>query len=332
MVDLRHYLGSMLMCGFSGTTLPDDFRTLLGTDSLGGVILFARNYVNRKQLSVLTHEVHSLAPSPVLLAVDQEGGRVVRFAGNFPSYPSPRYYGLRHDLPGLRLATMQTARHLRMVGVNLNLVPVCDLAPQDTSHVIHSRSYSDNPEELAEAVAIQINCLSEHGLLTCAKHFPGLASAYGDPHTTISRSNQSLDDFRKHDYLPFQAAITAGVDMVMITHLLAPQVDPNAIATFSKVLVDQELRQQLGFAGLVITDDLLMAGALEGISPAQAGIRAILAGSDVLIYGDLSGTILDVRDEIVQAAESNPELAQRLRQSSERVCRLKHERLDKQGA
>ncbi len=331
MADLRCCLGSMLVCGFDGGALPDDFRTLLQANSLGGVILFARNYSNGAYLSELTTQIHSLSEIPVLLAVDQEGGRVVRFAGDFPAYPSPRYYGLRRDAEGLLTTTARTAEHLHKAGVNLNLIPVCDLAPDDPVHVIHSRSYSSDPEEMADMVRLQIKCLRDQGVLSCAKHFPGLASAYGDPHHVVSRSDQSLADFRQRDYIPFRAAIDAQVDMIMVTHLLAPQIDAKAIATFSSVFVRQELREYLGFAGLVITDDLLMAGALEGVSAAEAGIKAVLAGSDLLIYGDLSDNIILVTEEITQAAASDPALAQRLEESSDRIQRFKLERMKAQG-
>jgi beta-N-acetylhexosaminidase len=327
MSDLRSCLGSMLVCGFEGISLPPDLRILLQANSLGGVILFARNYSNAAHLSQLTAQVHSLSESPVLLAVDQEGGRVVRFAGDFPTYPSPHYYGLRRDAEGLLSASARTAEHLHKVGVNLNLIPVCDLAPDDAAHVIHSRSYSSDPEEMADMVRRQIECLREQWMLSCAKHFPGLASAYGDPHLMVSRSDQSLADFRQRDYTPFRAAIDAGVDMIMVTHLLAPRIDADAIATFSNVFVRQELRDYLGFGGLVISDDLLMAGALEGISATEAGIKAILAGSDLLIYGDLSDNIIPVTEAITQAAASDRTLAHRLEESSDRIQRFKLERL-----
>ncbi|TFH65743.1 MAG: hypothetical protein E4G91_01395 [Candidatus Zixiibacteriota bacterium] len=116
-----------------------------------------------------------------------------------------------------------------------------------------------------------------------------------------------------------------------MTHLLAPKIDAKAIATFSGVFVRQELREYLGFAGLVITDDLLMAGALEGVSAAEAGIKAILAGSDLLIYGNLSDNIIPVTEAITQAAAADPALAQRLEESSDRIQRFKLERLKAQG-
>jgi beta-N-acetylhexosaminidase len=321
----------MLVCGFDGGVLPDDFRTQLQANSLGGIILFARNYSNLAQLSELTTQIHSLSEVSVLIAVDQEGGRVVRFAGDFPTYPSPRYYGQQHDANGLLSATSRTAEHLRRAGVNLNLIPVCDLAPEDSAHVIHARSYSSDPETVAEMVKLQIKSQREQGLLSCAKHFPGLASSYGDPHHVVSRSDQSLADFRRRDYIPFQAAIDVQVDMIMVTHLLAPRIDTEAIATFSRIFLQQELRKQLGFAGLIITDDLLMAGALEGISLAEAGIKAILAGSDLLIYGNLSDNIIPVTEAIAQAAASDQALAQRLEESSDRIQRFKQERLKAQG-
>ncbi len=329
MADLRHCVGSLLVCGFAGTDLPSDFRTQLKDNCLGGIILFARNYTSRAALAQLTQQIQQLSPTPVLIAVDQEGGRVVRFSGDFPVYPSPQYFGRRHDIDGLLFAAGETAKQLKQAGVNLNLVPVCDLSPDNSAHVIYSRSYSADPEEVSEIVRGQTHSMHREGVLSCAKHFPGLASAFGDPHVTVSQSNQSLNDFRSRDYIPFRAAISEVVDTVMVTHLRAPKIDPDNIATFSRIFIEQELREHLGFAGLVISDDLLMAGSLEGITASQAGIKAVTAGCDLLIYGDLSDNITETIDLITRAAETDSALGDKIVDSSTRIAQLKQDKMTK---
>jgi beta-N-acetylhexosaminidase len=327
MSDLRRSLGSRLICGFNGVVLPDSFRTLLSDGCLGGIILFARNYAGLSGLKNLTSLIKSLSPRPVLIAVDQEGGRVARFTRDFPVFPSPAYYSRRKDPDGLVLATSQTARLLATAGINLNLIPVCDLAPDDWSHIVYSRAYSSDPDEVAEVVQRQIEALRLQQILACGKHFPGLASAYGDPHLTVSRSDHSLSEFRGRDYAPFRAAIAVNVDMIMTTHLIVPSVDADHIATFSPIFTAGELRQHLGFEGIIISDDLLMAGALQGISATEAGIRAIKAGCDLLIYGELSDNITQVIDSILGAAEADMLLMRQLVAGSERIDRFRVERI-----
>ena len=316
----------MLIVGFDGTSLPDNIANLISQGHLTGVILFARNYVNLPQLKSLTEAIGKLSAEPIFIAVDQEGGRVVRFTGDFPTYPSPLYYGSRNDARGLMLATRRTASCLKQAGVNLNLLPVCDLAPNDENHVIHSRSYCSEPAELAKIVAEQIGILRSEGILSCAKHFPGLVSAYGDPHLGVSRSDRTLANFRSSDYLPFHAALGANVDLVMITHLLATNIDPDSIATFSESIINRELRKHLHFEGLVISDDLLMAGALEGLSPAEAGIRAITAGCDLLIYGSFTDIADDVIETIAGAADSDKFLRNRVQETHGRITQFRQSR------
>lgn len=328
MTDLRQCLGSMLVCGFPGVDLPGSFQHLLSNSPLGGVILFSRNYASVNQATKLILDVKRCSEFPPLVAVDQEGGRVVRFSRDFPVYASPRHFGESDDSRGLMFATEKTGELLRQIGVNLNLIPVCDLAPVDPGHVIHSRSYSSDPEKLAGVVAAQVACLRKEAILSCAKHFPGLGSAYGDPHLEVSKSDQTLSDFREKDYVPFRAATEADADMIMVTHLLAPAIDPDQIATFSQIVIGGELKTDLGYTGLVISDDLQMAGALQNITASQAGVAAIAAGCDLLIYGNVTDSIEQIIDDIVQAAEHDRILAERIIESSSRVVDFKRRKLD----
>lgn len=319
MSQLRRQIGSLIICGFDDVVLPTNLRSLLEQEALGGVILFARNYHTSAKLLKLTDSIRSCASGKTVIAVDQEGGRVVRFSGDFPVFPSPRHFGERSDLDGLMNATEVTARALRQHGVNLNLLPVCDLDPGDPGHVLHSRAYSRNIQSVSACAKRQVEVLHANAVMSCAKHFPGLSSATGDPHFQVSHSNQSLDEFRKQDYLPFTAAIEAGVDMVMPTHLRAPALDQDNIVTFSGKVLHDELRSYVGFDGLIISDDLQMLGALENIDQIEAGRRAILAGCDLLIYANLQDSIDSLLDGLNALAASDADFRARVNESYQRV-------------
>ncbi len=319
MAELRQQLGSLIICGFDGAVLPENMRSLLEQGSLGGIILFARNYVTSAKLRKLTDSIRSSAQGKAIIAVDQEGGRVVRFSGDFPVFPSPQYFGIRKDLDGLVSSTAATARALRQHGVNLNLVPVCDLDPGDTTHVLHSRAYSREIQSAAACAEGQIAALHANRVMTCAKHFPGLGSATGDPHFQVAHSIRSLDEFRMQDYQPFRAAVAAGVDMVMPTHLRAPALDRDNIVTFSRKVLQDELRSYLGFGGLIISDDLQMLGALEGTDQTEAGRRSLLAGCDLLIYANLQESVESLLDGLVKQTEADSTLRSRISESYQRI-------------
>lgn len=309
---------SLLIAGFEGTILPGAIRKALD-NGLGGIILFARNYQNKDQLKNLTDSIKSHNPKSII-AVDQEGGRVTRFAGDFPAFPPPGYFGARDDLQGLIHATSVTAANLRECGISCNLIPICDLQPSNRQHVVFNRAYSSHPLTCAEAVKAQIEILKQHQLLTSAKHFPGLMSATGDPHHVVSHSDRTREDFRNADYIPFAAAIKAGCDMVMPSHLMAPQLDRENIATFSEKIISGELREHLGFSGIVISDDLQMLGALQDSDHAGAGIKALSAGCELLIYGNLNSAIDSLIDELAGRVEEDSDLAAVISQRAESVA------------
>ncbi|MFH2055898.1 MAG: beta-N-acetylhexosaminidase [bacterium] len=325
MSDAAELLGSLLICGFEGSTLPEQLQNALSRRQLGGVILFARNYQNREQLRRLTDAIREAQPQ-TLIAVDQEGGRVVRFAEDFPTFPSPAYYVEQGDLAGLYQATKVTAAQLRELGVNFNLTPVCDLAPTAKQHVIATRAASSDPALVSAIVKQQITIMREEGILSCAKHFPGLGSAVGDPHSLLSRSSRSREEFRALDYQPFRAACEAGVDAVMPTHLLATNLDSVNAATFSRTIVQEELRGYLGFEGLVITDDLTMGAVTEYHGPVEAAEAALRAGCDLLLYERLDTFPEEFVAQVATKLETEEPLSERLLESNARLARLRENR------
>ncbi len=325
MLELRRMVGSLLVAGFDGQLLPHNFEAALKDGALGGIILFARNYRDRDQLRRLNATATVAAGAQALIAVDQEGGRVVRFDGEFPTFPSPLYYAEAGDPDGLLAAAAVTARELRRDGVNLNLAPVCDLAPATDDHVLYGRAYSSDPEAVAAVTAAQVQRFHRERVLACAKHFPGLASSVGDPHRVVAHSLQSREEFRQRDYAPFRAAAQAGANFVMTTHVRADSLDSSQIATFSERIVEEELRGEIGFSGLVISDDLQMLGALEQIDQVEAGARALLAGNDLLIYANLQEQLDEVIGLIAAQAQNDERLALRIAASYHRVSRFKKE-------
>ncbi len=278
------FFGPLFMVGLPGPRVDQVARELVRDLQVGGVALFARNLEDPQQVWQLTHDLQkealAAAGRPLFIALDQEGGTVQRLKAPFTIIPSAHDLGLEGN--GARVAELarRTARELALVGINMNLAPVLDVArgpdcPQ------WSRSYGPDPERVADLGAAAIRGYLEGGVIPVAKHFPGLGDTHKDSHVELPRAG-SLNASREVDLLPFQRAIAAGAPAVMTAHLVVPSWDERP-ATLSPVILQEWLRGRLGFTGVIITDDLEM-GAIAGRTPApEAAVRSLAAGADLLL-------------------------------------------------
>ncbi len=278
------FFGQLLMLGIPGPGLDGVARELVRELKVGGIILFARNLESPGQVWQLTHDLQRQAREvgspPLLIALDQEGGPVQRLKAPFTLIPAARELGTTATPAVVEDLSRRVARELALVGVNMNLAPVLDVArspdcPQWT------RAYSQDPRQVARFAGAAIRGYSAGGVIPVAKHFPGLGDTVVDSHQILP-SAQSTDPTRETDLLPFREAVTAGVPAVMTAHLLAPLWDARP-ATLSAVALQGWLRQKLGFQGVVITDDLEMGAIAGRLSVAQAAREALAAGADLLL-------------------------------------------------
>jgi beta-N-acetylhexosaminidase len=272
------------MVGLPGPRLDPVTLELVRELNVGGVILFARNIEGPEQVWELTRDLQreAIAASglPLLIAVDQEGGLVQRLKAPFSLIPRARELGLRASLQEVESLARKTAQELALVGINVNLAPVLDVA-RGPECPLHERSYGADPELVAVLGEAAIRGYMAGGVLPVAKHFPGLGDTVRDSHVELPDA-QEKDPTRAVDLLPFRRAIAAGVPLIMTAHTLVPEWDSRP-GTLSPVAIQTWLRQNLGFAGAVMTDDLEM-GAIAGRSRApQAARQALAAGADLLL-------------------------------------------------
>jgi beta-N-acetylhexosaminidase len=251
---------------------------------VGGIILFARNLETPEQVWELCRDLQqeALAVSglPLLIAVDQEGGPVQRLKAPFTLIPPARNLGLEATAPQVEALARQTARELSLVGINVDLAPVLDVA-RGPECPLWDRAYGQDPELVAELGAAAIRGYLSGGVLPVAKHFPGLGDTVADSHVDLPLS-QSGDPTREIDMIPFRRAVAAGVPLIMTAHLVVPEWDSRA-ATLSSIILQEKLRRGLGFDGVIITDDLEM-GAIATKQSAPEGAReALEAGADLLL-------------------------------------------------
>jgi beta-N-acetylhexosaminidase len=276
----------MLVIGVAGTELNDQERDWLQHDACAGVILFKRNFASKAQVAELCAAIRAAARLPQLICVDQEGGRVQRFREGYSALPPLEEFGRQYAAdPAAALERAQEhawvmASEVRASGVDLSFAPVVDLGRGNLA--IADRAFSDDPQVVAEFTRAYIRGMHEAGMAATIKHFPGHGTVREDTHFDNAVDNRTLDEMRATDLVPFAAGIAAGADAVMLAHISYPQVAPEP-AGYSRIWIEDILRAQMGFRGVVFSDDIGMAAAFSA-GGVKARVDAHLdAGCDVVL-------------------------------------------------
>ena len=276
----------MLVIGVAGHELTAQERDWLQHDACAGVILFTRNFASKAQIIELTQSIRDAAPRPQLLCVDQEGGRVQRFREGFSKLPPLEGFDslYRRDVDAaLELAREHAwlmASEIRATGIDLSFAPVVDLGRGNRA--IGNRAFSPAPEIVAAFTRAYVEGMHSAGMAATLKHFPGHGSVLEDTHFDNAVDDRSLDELRGLDLVPFVAGIDAGADAVMMAHVVYPQVAPEP-AGYSSRWMGEILRKEMGFRGVVFSDDIGMAAAFSA-GGIKSRIDAHLdAGCDVVL-------------------------------------------------
>src|SRR6476659_3875223 len=276
----------MLVIGVAGTELTAQERDWLQHDACAGVILFTRNFASRMQIAELSQAIREAAPRPQLVCVDQEGGRVQRFREGYTAFPPLEKFDelYRRDPEGAtKLATEHAwlmASEVRATGVDLSFAPVVDLGRGNRA--IGDRAFSADPQVVAEFTRAYVEGMHAADMAATLKHFPGHGSVLEDTHFDDAVDPRPLEEIRALDLVPFVAGIGAGADAVMMAHVKYPAVDPDP-AGYSKRWIEDILRKEMGFRGVVFSDDIGMAAA-SSAGGVKARIDAHLdAGCDVVL-------------------------------------------------
>jgi beta-N-acetylhexosaminidase len=267
-----------LMLDIAGTWLTAEDRQLLRQPEVGGLILFARNIESLLQVQALCRAIRAVRPD-ILLAVDQEGGRVQRLRRDFVRLPAMREFASHVDAQGLaEVCGWVMATEVLAVGLDFSFAPVLDLDHQ-RSAVVGSRAFEGDPQRATELAGAFIKGMHSAGMATTGKHFPGHGWAEADSHVAIPVDERGLDELRGHDLIPFQQ-LAGELDAVMPAHVIYPQVDDKP-AGFSPRWLQDILRKELGFRGVIFSDDLSMAGAHVAGDAASRIEAALAAGCDM---------------------------------------------------
>jgi beta-N-acetylhexosaminidase len=310
--ELDRLAASCLLPGFSGVTLSDDLKRWLER-GLGGVVLFAGNVRDREQVAALTAALRAERPG-LLVAVDEEGGDVTRLeAASGSSYPGNLALGAVDDPKLTEQVGAAMGRDLAEVGIGLDLAPVADVNSNPRNPVIGVRSFGPEAELVARHVRAFVAGMQGRGVAACAKHFPGHGDTEQDSHLELPVVSGRLEDA----LLPFRAAVECGVRAIMTAHVRVPGFG-DAPATMNPEIVQQLLRAELGFTGLVVTDALEMSAVSATVGVEAGATRALAAGVDGLCLGrDLAPE--PVHRSVVNAVRSGLLGENRLREAAARV-------------
>lgn len=332
--DLRRSAGQLAIVGFNGHTLPVETRALAREFDLGGVIYFARNVESPEQVAELSRQSEALATDvPLWISVDQEGGRVARLKRPFTEWPPMITLGRSGDDElAARFATA-LARELRAVGINLDYAPVLDIHTNPDNPVIGDRAFSERAEDVARISRRVIRALQSEGVAACGKHFPGHGDTSTDSHLELPVLEHDKRRFDAVELAPFRAAVEEDVACIMTAHVLVPAYDDQRPATLSPRLVDAVLKTQLGFKGIVISDDLAMKAISATWEPGESMVAALAAGCDaVLLCDPKPDEQAAALEAVIHAVEARTLPLSRVEDALARAQRVKARFLARRGA
>ncbi len=280
-------------------------RTLAREFDLGGVTFFGRlgNIESPEQVAGLAFDVRNLGiERPAWVGIDQEGGRVARLRSPFTEWPPMAVLGRSDDPELARKFAVALATELAAVGISLDYAPVLDIHTNPKNPVIGDRALGEKPELVAKLGRVIIEELQRAGVAACGKHFPGHGDTATDSHVELPIVEHPPDRLRAVEFVPFKTAIEAGVAFIMTAHVLVTSIDDERPATLSKKIVQAILREELGFKGVIVSDDLEMKAIANSYTPGEAAVAAIGAGCDaILMCGSGKTADIEVQAQALEA-------------------------------
>ncbi len=304
--------------------VTDDMRALNSLYPVGGVILFGHNINDEAQLESFVSDIKKLKGSP-LLAVDEEGGRVARIARNsnfnVPKIGSMASVAEKGDPQEAYNAGFTIGSYLKKYGFDVDFAPVADVNTNPDNIVIGDRAFSDDPETAAPLVANYVKGLKDSGIIATLKHFPGHGDTHADTHFGYAATNKSWEEMLNCEMIPFKAGIDAGAMLIMTAHIAAPEVTGSDLpSTLSPVILQEKLRGELGYQGIIIADAMEMGAITNQFSNTEAALKAIEAGVDILLCPK---DFIEAFEAVVDAVQTGRIPESRIDESVERILALK---------
>lgn len=330
-MPLKTKIGQMLFLGFTGTTIDETIAPIISTLKPGGLVMFGRNIKSAPQVAELNRAVQVASMKatglPLLVGVDQEGGNVIRIKTQYP-LPAALAFGQTGNAKLVERAGAATGKLLYTLGFNMDLAPVLDVGDPQSARFIGTRTYGSDPALVSKLGSAFSEGLQSEHILPTTKHFPGHGGVTEDSHISLPERKATLAQMEKHDLVPFES-LQKTVDKpwaVMLAHVSYPDLDPSgAPASFSKPIVTDILRKRIGFKGVVITDDIQMAGAGLIQDVRERAIRAVEAGVDMIMITWNRKTQAAVEAALINAVNEGRLTEERINESVRRIVSAKRE-------
>jgi beta-N-acetylhexosaminidase len=323
--SIRRDIGQLLIGSLPGQTITPELRSLAREFSLGGVILFSRNIEEPEQVAELAADVQALSSDlPLWVSVDQEGGRVARLKKPFTEWPPMAVLGRSGSSELASRFAAALAAELKAVGVTLDYAPVLDIHTNPDNPVIGDRALAEDADLVGRLGAAIVRGLQDNGVAACGKHFPGHGDTSVDSHLELPLVEHPPDRIRRVEAVPFREAIRAQVAFIMTAHVLVPSLDAERPATLSPRVVQAILRDELGFPGVILSDDLEMKAIAASYAVPDAAVQALAAGCDgVLICSGSADAQAATLEALVYAVEQDRVPFKRLEDAQLRLRRAK---------
>lgn len=335
-MTLREKIGQMLLCGFEGTEATDQLKALIAEHHIGGVIYFARNVEQTGQVAELSEQLQQIAEQsgtlPLWVSIDQEGGMVARITEGVALMPGQMALaagaiGLKDGGDAVYEAALISGKELRALGINLNFAPVLDVNNNPDNPVIGVRSFGESAELVAEFGHRSVQGFQDANVVATAKHFPGHGDTSVDSHLDLPTIIHDQARIRSLELVPFIRAIEGGVDAIMSSHIYFPAFESEKLpATLSKSVLSGLLREELGYAGVIMTDCMEMNAIAEHYGTVAASVMAIEAGADLVLISHRLDRQIGAIDAIEQAVKEGRLSESRIDASVARLLALKERR------
>lgn len=315
-------LGQMVMIGIQGTKVDDDSLYMLNQYHMGGVILFDRNMESPEQVKQLTSDLQAQSNEkvPLFIGIDEEGGDVVRMAEKLTPPPSQKEIGATGDTEQARTWAIKTAKSLKDMGINVNFAPVADVGSND------KRSYSTDTNTVIDFVRAATKGYQQENIIYSLKHFPGIGKGKVDSHVDSSNIDESKDTLMAEDIIPFKTIIDENDPndyFILVSHLKYPALDEEYPASLSSKIMTDLLRYELGYKGIIITDDMEMGAVANHNDFRSIGVNAVKAGADIVLVCHEYEHQQEVYLGLLDAVNSGEISQERIDESVKRIIKVK---------
>ncbi|MCD9023136.1 beta-N-acetylhexosaminidase [Cohnella silvisoli] len=326
-LGLKEKIGQLFMCGFDGLEPTNDIMNLIQEYGIGGVIYFRRNVRDAAQVAALSGKLQQASADPLFLAIDQEGGMVVRLEEGVTVMPGAMAQGAADNAELTREAAKWSGAELREIGINMNFAPCLDVNNNPQNPVIGVRSYGEDAARVAQLGTAAIRGYREGGVAAVAKHFPGHGDTAVDSHHELPTVPHGVDRLNEIELFPFRQAIWQRVDAIMTAHVVFPAFEPDGVpATLSQKILTGLLRDRMGFEGVIVTDCLEMNAIAETIGVARGAVEAIKAGADLILVSHRLTRQTAALEAVMEAVMTGEISESRIDEAARRIWELKESR------